>query len=185
MSNYDTTPDNLPVPFDDGAAKHLLGMPLPAVILIGTHAAKVDVSLLTGWVVIYCYPMTGVPGVALPPGWDHIAGARGCTPQSNAYKQAHPSFKALGAQVFGLSTQDTAYQQEMVERLQLPFPVLSDEHLHFQKSLNLPTFESLGQTLLKRLTIVAHHGVIQTVHYPIFPSDSDAAWVLDYLKAVP
>ncbi len=185
MSNYDTTPDNLPVPFDDGAAKHLLGLPLPAVILIGTHAAKVDVSLLTGWVVIYCYPMTGVPGVALPPGWDHIAGARGCTPQSNAYKQAHPSFKALGAQVFGLSTQDTAYQQEMVERLQLPFPVLSDEHLHFQKSLNLPTFESLGQTLLKRLTVVAHHGVIQTVHYPIFPSDSDAAWVLDYLKAVP
>ena len=89
--------------------------------------------------------MTGVPGVALPPGWDHIA----------------------------------------VERLQLPFPVLSDEHLHFQKSLNLPTFESLGQTLLKRLTVVAHHGVIQTVHYPIFPSDSDAAWVLDYLKAVP
>lgn len=109
MSNYDTTPDNLPVPQDDGAAKHL----------------------------------------------------------------------------FGLSTQDTACQQEMVERLQLPFPVLSDEHLHFQKSLNLPTFESLGQTLLKRLTIVAHEGVIQTVHYPIFPSDSDAAWVLDYLKAAP
>jgi len=134
-------------------------------------------------VVIYCYPMTGVPGVALPPGWDQIPGARGCTPQSNAYKQAHPALKALGAQVFGLSTQNTAYQQEMVKRLQLPFPVLSDEHLHFQKSLNLPTFESLGQTLLKRLTMVAHQGVIQTVHYPIFPSDSDAAWVLNYLKA--
>ena len=127
--------------------------------------------------------MTGVPGVALPPGWDQIPGARGCTPQSNAYKQAHPALKALGAQVFGLSTQNTAYQQEMVKRLQLPFPVLSDEHLHFQKSLNLPTFESLGQTLLKRLTMVAHQGVIQTVHYPIFPSDSDAAWVLNYLKA--
>ena len=185
MSNYDTTPDNLPVPQDDGAAKHLWGLSLPAVALMGTHAAEVDVSRLMGWVVIYCYPMTGVPGVALPPGWDYIAGARGCTPQSNAYKQAHPAFKALGVQVFGLSTQDTAYQQEMVERLQLPFPVLSDEHLHFQKSLNLPTFESLGQTLLKRLTIVAHEGVIQTVHYPIFPSDSDAAWVLDYLKAAP
>lgn len=184
MSNYDTTPDDLPAPLDDGAAAHLLGLSLPAIALMGTHAAEVDVSLLTGWVVVYCYPMTGVPGVALPPGWDHIAGARGCTPQSNAYKQAHPAFKALGAQVFGLSTQDTAYQQEMVERLQLPFPVLSDEHLHFQKSLNLPTFESLGQTLLKRLTIVAHEGLIQTVHYPISPSDSDAAWVLDYLKSV-
>ena len=183
MSNYDTTPDNLPVPQDDGAAAHLLGQSLPAIALMGTHAAEVDVSLLTGWVVIYCYPMTGVPGVALPPGWDQIPGARGCTPQSNAYKQAHPALKALGAQVFGLSTQNTAYQQKMVKRLQLPFPVLSDEHLHFQKSLNLPTFESLGQTLLKRLTMVAHQGVIQTVHYPIFPSDSDAAWVLNYLKA--
>jgi peroxiredoxin len=183
MSTYDTTPDNLPVPQDDGAAAHLFGQSLPAIALRGTHAAEVDVSLLTGWVVIYCYPMTGVPGVALPPGWDQIPGARGCTPQSNAYKQAHPALKALGAQVFGLSTQNTAYQQEMVERLQLPFPVLSDEHLHFQKSLNLPTFESLGQTLLKRLTMVAHQGVIHTVHYPIFPSDSDAAWVLNYLKA--
>ena len=184
MSHFDTTPDNLPVPLDDDAAKHLLGLSLPAVTLMGTHATEVNVSLLTGWVVIYCYPMTGVPGVALPPGWDHIPGARGCTPQSNAYKQAHSTFKALDAQVFGLSTQDTAYQQEMGQRLQLPFPVLSDEHLHFQRGLNLPTFESLGHTLLKRLTIVAHHGVIQTVHYPIFPSDSDAAWVLDYLKSV-
>lgn len=184
MSNYDTTPDDLPIPQDDGGAQHLRGLTLPSVALLGTHGESVDVSRLNGWVVIYCYPMTGVPGVALPAGWDQIPGARGCTPQSNAYKKTYPALKALGAQVFGLSTQDSGYQQEMAERLQLPFAVLSDNHLYFQSSLNLPTFEAEGRTLLKRLTMVAHQGLIQSVHYPVFPSDADAAWVLDYLKSV-
>jgi peroxiredoxin len=184
MSNYDTTPQNLPVPQDDGAAKHLVGMNLPSMPLVSTQGGVVDVSALSGWLVIYCYPMTGVPGVPLPTGWDNIPGARGCTPQSNAYKQAHPALKALGVQIFGLSTQDSAYQQEMAERLQLPFAVLSDEDLQFQKALDLPTFVVEGKTLLKRLTLVAHQGVIQKVHYPIFPSDADAAWVLNYVQTV-
>ncbi len=184
MSHYNTTPDNLPVPQDDGAAEHLKGLSLPSLALMSTQGTSIDVSQLTGWVVIYGYPMTGVPGVALPPGWDQIPGARGCTPQSNAYKQAHPALKALGAQVFGLSTQDTDYQQEMVERLQLPFAVLSDNHLQFQQHLQLPTFVADGKILLKRLTLVAQDSVIQAVHYPIFPSDADAAWVLNYLQTV-
>jgi peroxiredoxin len=150
---------------------------------MGTQGASIDVSQLAGWVVIYCYPMTGVPGVPLPPGWDHLPGARGCTPQTNAYKQAHPELKALGAQVFGLSSQDTAYQLEMAQRLQLPFPVLSDHGLRFQQSLQLPTFVVEGKTLIKRLTLVAHQGVIRQVHYPVFPSDADAAWVLNYLRS--
>jgi peroxiredoxin len=184
MSNYDTTPQNLPVPQDDGAAKHLVGMNLPSMPLVSTQGGVVDVSALSGWLVIYCYPMTGVPGVPLPTGWDNIPGARGCTPQSNAYKQAHPALKALGIQIFGLSTQDSAYQQEMAERLQLPFAVLSDEDLQFQKALDLPTFVVEGKTLLKRLTLVAQQGVIQKVHYPIFPSDADAAWVLHCVQSV-
>ncbi len=184
MSNYDTTPDNLPVPQDDGAANHLLGMQLPSLSLASTQGGVVDVSAFSDWLVIYCYPMTGIPGVPLPPGWDNIPGARGCTPQTNAYKQAHPALKAMGAQVLGLSTQDTAYQREMAERLQLPFAVLSDKHLHFQQALGLPTFVVEGKTLLKRLTLVAHQGLIQKVHYPIFPSDADAAWVLRYLQSV-
>lgn len=184
MSNYNTTPDNLPVPQDDGAAKHLKGLRLPSLALMSTQGVPIDVSQLAGWVVIYSYPMTGVPGVPLPPGWDQIPGARGCTPQSNAYKQAHPALKALGAKIFGLSTQDTDYQLEMVERLQLPFAVLSDKHLQFQQYLQLPTFAAQGKTLLKRLTLVAHDSVIQAVHYPIFPSDADAAWVLNYLQTV-
>jgi peroxiredoxin len=184
-NNYNTTPDDLPIPLDDGAAKHLIGMTLPSVSLMSTHASMVDVSSFHGWLVIYCYPMTGVPGVPLPPGWNDIPGARGCTPQSNAYKQAHPALKALGARIFGLSTQDVHYQQEMAERLQLPFAVLSDKHLHFQKALHLPTFGLEGKIFLKRLTIVARQGVIKTVHYPIFPSVGDAAWVLNYLESVP
>jgi peroxiredoxin len=184
MSDYNTIPDNLPVPQDDGATQHLKGLSLPSVTLMGTHGAQVDVGHLKGWVVIYCYPMTGVPGVPLPSGWDQIPGARGCTPQSNAYKEAHPALKELGVQVFGLSTQDTSYQQEMAERLQLPFPVLSDIQLQFQKALKLPTFVIEEKTLIKRLTMVVNEGLIQQVHYPVFPSDADAAWVLRYLQTV-
>ena len=184
MSNYSTTPDNLPVPLDDGATQHLKGLSLPSVSLMGTHGTLVDVGQLKGWVVIYCYPMTGVPGVPLPSGWDQIPGARGCTPQSNAYKEAHPKLKSLGVQIFGLSTQDTPYQREMAERLQLPFPVLSDTQLHFQHALQLPTFVIEEKTLIKRLTMVVKDGVIQQVHYPVFPSDADAAWVLSYLQTV-
>ena len=184
MSNYNTTPDNLPVPQDDGATQHLKGLSLPSVTLMGTHGVEVDVSHLKGWVVIYCYPMTGVPGVPLPSGWDQIPGARGCTPQSNAYKEAHPALRELGVQVFGLSTQSTPYQQELAERLQLPFPVLSDAQLQFQKALQLPTFVVDEKTLIKRLTMVVNDGVIQQVHYPVFPSDADAAWVLRYLQTV-
>ena len=184
MSNYTTTPDNLPVPQDDGAAQHLKGMSLPSIPLMGTHGAQVNVGHLMGWVVIYCYPMTGVPGVPLPSGWDQIPGARGCTPQSNAYKEAHPALKEFGVQVFGLSTQSTHYQQELAERLQLPFAVLSDAELQFQKALQLPTFVMTEKTLIKRLTMVVNDGVIQQVHYPVFPSDADAAWVLRYLQTV-
>jgi peroxiredoxin len=184
MSNYNTTPDNLPIPQDDGAAQHLKGMSLPSIPLMGTHGEQVDVGHLEGWVVIYCYPMTGVPGVPLPSGWDQIPGARGCTPQSNAYKEAHPALKALGVQVFGLSTQVTTYQQELAERLQLPFPILSDAQLQFQKALQLPTFVVEEMTLIKRLTMVVNEGVIQQVHYPVFPSDADADWVLRYLQTV-
>jgi peroxiredoxin len=72
----------------------------------------------------------------------------------------------------------------MAERLQLPFAVLSDAELQFQKVLQLPTFAVEEKTLIKRLTMVVNDGVIQQVHYPVFPSDADAAWVLSYLQTV-
>ncbi|MEY2889340.1 MAG: alkyl hydroperoxide reductase/Thiol specific antioxidant/Mal allergen [Pseudomonadota bacterium] len=183
MTNLNQLPTDLPVPQDDGACNHLLGMPLPNVALLATDGSMVNLSQLPGRLVIYCYPMTGQPNVPLPEGWDQIPGARGCTPQSCAFRDHYQELQALNANVFGLSVQSTDYQREMATRLHLPFQVLSDEHYQFQKALNLPTFVAAGMTLLKRVTFISHQGRIEAVHYPIFPSDSDPAWVLDYLKS--
>ena len=183
MTNLNQIPLNLPVPLDDGLADHLIGMKLPSLSLLATNATKVDLSQVQGRFVVYCYPRTGTPNTSLPEGWDQIPGARGCTPQSCAYRDHYQELKALGAEVFGLSVQTTQYQTEMVNRLHLPFPVLSDEHFEFQRALNLPTFEVAGMTLLKRLTLIVQDGVVEAVHYPVFPSDSDPAWVIGKLSS--
>lgn len=182
MTNLNQLPTDLPVPQDDGACKHLVGMALPNVALLATDGSMVNLSQLPGRTVIYCYPMTGQPNVPLPQGWDQIPGARGCTPQSCAYRDHYQELQALNANVYGLSVQSTDYQREMATRFHLPFQVLSDEHYQFQKVLNLPTFVAAGMTLLKRVTLISNDGHIEALHYPIFPSDSDPAWVLDYLK---
>lgn len=182
MTNLNQLPTDLPVPQDDGACNHLVGMPLPNVALLATDGSMVNLSQLAGRLVIYCYPMTGQPNVPLPEGWDQIPGARGCTPQSCAFRDHYQELQALNANVFGLSVQSTEYQREMATRLHLPFQVLSDEQYQFQKALNLPTFVAAGMTLLKRVTLISHQGRIEAVHYPIFPSDSDPAWVLNYLR---
>ena len=183
MTNLNQIPPNLPVPVDDGLADHLVGMKLPSLSLVATNGTKIDLSQVQGRFVVYCYPRTGTPNTSLPEGWDQIPGARGCTPQSCAYRDHYQELKALGAEVFGLSVQTTEYQTEMVNRLHLPFPVLSDQHYEFQRALNLPTFEVAGMTLLKRLTLIVQDGVVEAVHYPVFPSDSDPAWVLDRLQS--
>lgn len=183
MTNLNQLPTDLPVPQDDGACNHLVGMPLPNVALLATDGSMVNLSQIAGRLVIYCYPMTGQPNVPLPEGWDQIPGARGCTPQSCAFRDHYQELQALHANVFGLSVQSTEYQREMATRLHLPFQVLSDEQYQFQKALNLPTFVAAGMTLLKRVTFISQQGRIEAVHYPIFPSDSDPAWVLDYLKS--
>lgn len=185
MTNLNQLPTDLPIPQDDGAANHLLGMRIPDLSLRATTGKQINVGAIKGRLLIYCYPMTGQPNVALPHGWDQIPGARGCTPQSCAFRDHHQELQTLGAEVIGLSVQSTEYQQEMAERLHLPFPVLSDADYQFQKALQLPTFVAAGMTLLKRITIIANHGVIEAVHYPIFPSDSDPAWVIAYLENNP
>ncbi len=182
MTNIHQLPADLPIPLDDGAAAHLIGMSVPNVTLMGTNGKKIDLSAVKNWLVIYCYPMTGQPNVALPEGWDQIPGARGCTPQSCSFRDHYQELQDLGAEVIGLSVQSTEYQQEMVNRLHLPFPVVSDVNYQFQTALKLPTFMASGMTLLKRVTLIAHDGIIKAVHYPIFPSDSDPAWVINYLK---
>ena len=182
MGNLTSLPTNLPAPIDDGAAKHLIGLSLPAVTLPSTAGSFIAMSKLNGITVTYCYPMTGQPDVPLPEGWDAIPGARGCTPQSCSYRDHYAELKALGAEVYGLSTQTTEYQQEMVNRLHLPFSVLSDHSLAFARELNLPTFQVSGMTLLKRLTLICNGNRIEHVNYPVFPSDADIDKVIDHLK---
>ena len=175
-------PADLPVPVDDGACAHLPGMRLPAIPLPATDRSLVDLSTLPGRSVVYVYPRTGRPDQPLPTGWNDIPGARGCTPQSCAYRDLAADLAALGARVFGLSAQETAYQQEAAQRLHLPFPLLSDEHLAFATALALPTFTVDGMTLIKRLTLVVRKGVVETVFYPVFPPDADAANVAAWLR---
>lgn len=174
-------PANLPIPVDDGACDHLPGLAVPDVKLRSTAGRIVKAAALAGTVVIYCYPRTGRPDQSLPQGWNEIPGARGCTPQSCAFRDHYCELQDLGAEVYGLSTQTTAYQQEAAERLHLPFALLSDAELEFAHALNLPTFEVDSMTLIKRLTIVAVDGCIAKVFYPVFPSDTNAQHVVEWL----
>jgi peroxiredoxin len=181
-----TLPDDLPRPEDDGGADHLAGTIVPDIALAATTGERVSVARLRGRTIVYVYPRTGRPGVEPHPGWDMIPGARGCTPQSCGFRDHFAELRALGvAQVFGLSTQDTAYQREMAERLHLPFPVLSDETLALTHALRLPTFEA-GGTLLKRMALVVDDGRITKVFYPVFPPDRNAeevvAWVTNNVR---
>jgi len=177
-------PPDIPAPQDDGAARHLTGAKLPDLSLPATSGAPVNLSALKGRTVVYIYPRTGVPGVDAPPGWDDIPGARGCTPQSCGFRDHFAELKRLDvAQVYGLSTQDTAYQQEAATRLHLPFPLLSDLKLSLTTALWLPTFTTSGMTLLKRMALVIDDGKITKVFYPVFPPDKNAAEVIAWLQA--
>src|SRR5271167_3966588 len=142
MSSSVETPDwsAIPQPKDDGAARHLIGMRMPSVPLPATDGTTVDLSSLSGLVVVYAYPRTGIPGVENPDGWDLIPGARGCTPQSCSFRDHFAELTALGVDhLFGLSTQDPEYQREAAERLHLPFSILSDDQLNLTRAMNLPT----------------------------------------------
>jgi peroxiredoxin len=182
QENIHEVPQGLPVPTDDGACDHLPGMRLPSVSLMSTAGDQVDLSALTGTTIVYCYPLTGRPDQNLPPGWDEIPGARGCTPQSCAFRDHHAELRELGARVFGLSAQDTAYQREASGRLHLPFLLLSDEKREFARALELPTFEAEGMTLIKRLTLVIEEGEILKVFYPVFPPGKNAEEAADWLS---
>jgi peroxiredoxin len=176
----------IPAPADDGAMAHLTGVRLPAVALTATDGASVMLASLPGRVVVYGYPMTGRPDAALPDGWDAIPGARGCTPQSCAFRDHHAELKAAGASaVFGLSTQDGDYQREAHARLHLPFPLLSDADLKFAGAARLPTMDVAGRTLLKRFALVVDDGIVTKVFYPVFPPDANAGDVLAWLASHP
>ena len=177
----------IPAPEDDGAARHLIGMAVPDVPLPVTDGTFISLARLAGRLVVFAYPRTGVPGQpSLVDDWDMIPGARGCTPQTCAFRDLHKDLTSAGAsRVFGLSTQDTAYQREAAERMHLPFPLLADERLALTEALRLPTMEVAGMTLIKRLALVIDDGTIAEVFYPVFPPDRNAPDVLAWLRENP
>jgi peroxiredoxin len=170
-----TLPPGLPVPDDDGAADHLVGLELPDLMLPSSHG---DVNV-RDFDVLYVYPRSGRPGVPLLPGWDETPGARGCTPQSCAFRDLYPK---LGVPVAGLSAQTLDDQREFAERNRMPFPVIADPERRLGAAMRLPTFEIAGLTLYKRITLVAENARIVKVFYPVFPPDENAGDVLRYLR---
>jgi len=177
-------PSDIPAPQDDGGARHLTGAKLPDIALPTTDGSAINLSKLKGRTVVYVYPRTGVPGVDPPDGWDQIPGARGCTPQSCSFRDHFAELKRFGvAQLFGLSTQDLDYQREAVERLHLPFAILSDADFRLTDALRLPTFEVDGMRLIKRMAWVIDDSVITHVFYPVFPPDRSAEEVVAFLQA--
>lgn len=181
--NYEQLPDDLPVPEDDGAAVHLAGTEMPSETFPATSGIPVDLSRAgRPRAVVYIYPRTGQPGVPLPEGWNEIPGARGCTPESMGFRDHYQDLAALGAEVFGLSSQDGDYQRELAARLELPYPLLSDPALMLADQLGLPTFTAGGERLYKRLTLVLNGSRIEHAFYPVFPPNTHAAEVVDWLR---
>lgn len=175
----------LPAPGDDGAADHLRGAKVASVALPSTAGGTVELSALAGRTVVYIYPATGVPGTPMPAGWDAIPGARGCTPQSCAFRDHFADLQAAGAaQLFGVSAQSPAEQAEAAERLHLPFALLSDAAGDLAAAMDLPRFEAGGRMLLRRLTLILEDGAVAALRYPVFPPDSDAAWVETALRGL-
>ncbi|HVS84824.1 MAG TPA: peroxiredoxin [Gaiellaceae bacterium] len=174
-----TLPPNLPVPEDDGAADHLTGLELPDLVL-ESSLGPVNVRDVD---VLYVYPRSGKPGEPLLPGWDETPGARGCTPQSCAFRDLHGELAALGVRVAGLSVQSLDDQVEFAERNHMPYPVISDPERKLGAALRLPTFEIAGLTLYKRLTLVAQNARVVKVFHPVFPPDANAGDVLAYLRS--
>ena len=182
MHDPHVLPPNLPVPEDDGGADHLPGADVPSLVLESSQGPVDLAELCAERGVLYVYPRTGTPGVPPPDGWDAFPGARGCTPQSCAFRDHAAELGELGARVAGLSAQTLAEQVEFAEREHMPYPVLADPELRLRDALDLPTFELAGLTLYKRLALVAEHGRIVKVFYPVFPPDRNAADVVDWLR---
>jgi len=182
MACLTSLPDDLPQPEDDGKAKHLEGMDIPLVSLESTNGEFSTKTFQKGNYILFCYPMTGKPDIELPKGWNDIPGARGCTPENLVFKQLYLDFKDLNVTIYGISTQSIDDQNEMAQRLQIPFEVISDENHLLTKALNLPTMSVENILMIKRITLVIQDGTIKKVFYPVFPPNKHPNDVLQWVK---
>lgn len=183
MSTYNSLPEDLPIPIDDGKAKHLIGLEMPNISLKSTDLKIKNLKEITKPItVLYVYPKNGVPGKPLPEGWDLIPGARGCTPEACGFRDNFSNFTQENIQVFGLSSQSTSYQSDFVKNQNLSFEIFSDDKFELGDALNLPRFEINNEVLYKRLTLIVKDSKIVHCFYPIFPPDKHAIEVLTWLK---
>jgi peroxiredoxin len=185
-SNLHALPPDLPGPEDDGAADRLPGAQVPSIVLPATDGRRVDLAAAAagdGFLVVYVYPQTGVPGRPPPSDWDSIPGARGCTPQSCAFRDSAGELTELGASVFGLSAQPLAEQREFTARERLPYPLLNDSGFRMAEEPGLPTFETGAVRYYRRLTFIARRDKIAKVFYPVFPPQDNAADVIAWLRS--
>ena len=172
-----------PAPSDDGGARHLaVGLALPDIALPASIGGAVNLRTRPGTAIVYVYPWTGRPGVADPHGWDDIPGAHGSTPETLGFRDLYRDFCALGMAIYGLSTQGSEHHRELAARLDVPFPMLSDEAFAFANTLRLPTFTAGATPYLKRLTLLVRDGRIEHVFYPVHPPDTHASEVLHWLS---
>lgn len=155
VADYTQLPEGLPIPEHDGAARHLPGLRTPSLMLPTSDGGTIHLGELgRGRTILYLYPLTGRPGVDLPEGWDSIPGARGCSTEACDFRDHFADLQAAGAaRVFGMSSQDPEYQAEVVARLQLPFPMVSDERFALADASDLTQIVVLVVVVLAAGTI--------------------------------
>jgi peroxiredoxin len=155
----------------------------PDLDLPATSGKPVNLRKLRGRSVVFIYPYTGRPGYADPPGWDNINGAHGSTPQALGYQALYHQFKELRVGVFGLSFQNTDWQQEFAVRNQLPFALLTDAKGEVALQGKLETFKAGQMAFLKRRTMVIANGRIMLDRKMVPVPAADAAGVLAWLNS--
>jgi peroxiredoxin len=176
-------PPGLPVPVDDGACDHVEGLRVPSLVLDSSQG-QIDLGDLAATrAVLYIYPRTGRPDRPVPEEWDAVPGARGCTPQSCAFRDRAVDLGALGVWIAGLSSQPIEEQAEFAAREHIPFPVIADPALELARALRLPTFGFDGATLYRRVTLLLEAGAVTKVFYPVFPPDRNAEAVIEWLRS--
>lgn len=169
----------------DTLRQHLIGRALPSLQLTATDHSSIDLSALPGLSVVFIYPRSGNPELPAPAEMASVPGAKGCTPQACGFRDAFDDFAALGVQrIFGLSSQDSAYQQELRERTQLPYQLLSDQDCALGKALGLPVYQAGPIEVYGRAALVIDDGRLVQLYTEIPEPARNAGQILDWLRQV-
>jgi peroxiredoxin Q/BCP len=143
----------------------------PLTVALGS-GETLDLATLQGKrVVIYAYPKDSTPG---------------CTREGQDFRDLHPQFQALGAEVFGLSRDSVASHARFAEKQGFPFELISDPDETLCRALDVIQEKSLyGRKFMgiERSTFLfgADGALIQAWRKVKVPGHAQA--VLDAVKA--